>query len=212
MANLQMRRVGAYLLDILVVSLLAMLVGQLNFINPNKDKYLRIYDEYVEYYESNFGNTTTMEAEDLINDEYAGYMYDLQYYAIGNTLAETLVIILYFTLFPLFNNNQTIGKRIFKIKVVHSADDTKTVSIWQHAIRSVLLPIVANIILYNAVTSLLNVVMLFIFNGVDYLYTNLAITYIINTICYADVIAMFARKDHRSLHDIICKTKVVEAC
>ena len=211
MKNFTLKRIGAYLIDILVVSMLVMLVGQLNFINPNKDKYLKTYEAYTEYYDSHFGNITTEEVDDIINDEYIKYMYDLQYYAIGNTIAEAVIIILYFTLFPKFNNDQTIGKRFFKIKL-ENVNDKKKVSIWQHLLRSITMPIVANIIMYTSVTSLLNILALFIFKGMNYLYANLAITYIINIICYIDIILVFVRKDNRSLHDIISKTKVVEKC
>ena len=138
-------------------------------------------------------------------------MYDLQYYAIGNTLAESLVIILYFTLFPKFNNNQTIGKRLFKIKLVNKDKDKKVTSI-QLLLRSIMLPIVANIIMYTAVTSLLNIGALFLFKGIKYLYANLIITYIINFLCYADIISIFVRKDNMALHDVITGTKVVEIC
>jgi len=212
MSSIKLKRIGAYLIDLFVISVLVFLVSQLNFINPNKDKYLQTLNAYNEYYESHFGNVTTnVSVEEVINEEYAGYMYDLQYYAIGNTLAETIVIILYFTLFPIFNNDQTIGKRLFKIKVVHK-DGRKKVSFLQHFGRSSVLPITANVILYNSITSVLNVGALFIFKDINYLYANLVITYIINFICYIDLLVMFVRKDHLSLHDILLKTKVVESC
>lgn len=205
------KRIGAYLIDIFVISMLVVLVNKLNFINPNKEKYINTLNEYKEYYENNFGNVTVDTNVDIINNEYAGYMYDLQYYALGNTIAETLIIILYFTLFPRFNNNQTIGKRLCKIKVVNKGNKDK-VSMWKHFGRSLMMPIAANVILYNSITSILNIIMLFVFKNINYLYANLFVTYIINFICYIDIIVMFARKDHLALHDIVLKTEVIEEC
>jgi len=210
MANFKLKRCGAYLIDLFVVSLLVVMIGQINFLNPNQDKYQNVVNEYNEYYEVNFGNVTTIETDDLINDEYAGYIYDLNYYALSNTLIEIIVILMYFTLFPYFNNNQTIGKRLFKIKVV--SNEKEEVSLWKHFIRALFIPIFANIILYNVITTILNILILFVFKDISYLYANLLITYIENIYCYADIITSFVRKDNRSIRDLICKTRVVEIC
>lgn len=210
MANFKFKRCSAYLIDLFIVSLLVMMIGQIEFLNPNLDKYQEVVNEYSEYYESNFGNVTTIETEDLINKEYAGYMYDLNYYALSNTVIEIVVILLYFTLFPKFNNNQTIGKRLFKIKVV--SVDKEEVSIWKHFVRALLIPIFANVILYNVITAVLNIITLFVFKDIIYLYVNLGITYLLNIYCYADVITMLIRKDNRSIRDLICRTKVIETC
>lgn len=210
MTNLKFKRCSAYLVDLFIVSLLVVLISNINFLNPNKEKYEAVANEYNEYFESNFGNVTTIETEDLLTDEYAGYMYDLNYYSMSNLIMEIAVIVLYFTLFPKFNNNQTIGKRLFKIKVVSINDEN--VSLWKHFVRSLIMPIFANVILYNMITSLLNVALLFIIKDVTYLYVNLGITYVLNVYCYIDIIIGLARKDNRMVHDLICKTKVVEAC
>ena len=210
MTNIKFKRCLAYLIDLFIISMLVSLLGEINFLNPSKDKYHEVAKEYSEYYESNFGNTTTINTSDVLNEEYAGYIYDLNRYALSNTLTELAVIILYFTLFPRFNNNQTIGKRLLKIKVVSTQDEK--VPIWKHFVRSIILPICANVIAYNCITILLNMGALFMFKGVNYLNANLIITYIVNIFCYVDIICMFVRKDNRSLKDIICKTRVVEIC
>lgn len=210
MKKLRMKRLLAYLIDIFVVSMLITLISEINVINPNKDKYLKTYNEYKVYVEKTLdgGVITT---DDILTKEYSKFMYDLQYYAIGNTIAECVVLIAYFTLFPRYNNNQTIGKRICKIKVVHK-EENKKVTVWHFFARSLLMPIAANIIFYTVITSLLNVGVLYLFSGIKYLYANMIITYLINFYCYIDLLFIFVRKDHASLHDLLTKTKVEEIC
>ncbi|MBE6155359.1 MAG: RDD family protein [Firmicutes bacterium] len=210
MNNIKLKRVGAYLIDLLIISFLAVLVSQIKSLNPHQEKYEKVINEYQEYYEANFGNVTNIESSDLLNDEYADYMYKINYYSITNSLMEVAIIVLYFTFFPHFNNSQTVGKRMFKIKL-ESLDDKK-VTLWKHFCRSFFTPICANIIFYNVITTLLNVGSLFIFKKLMYLNANLAITYIINIFCYADILAILIRKDHRSIRDLIFKTRVVEIC
>lgn len=207
--NLKTKRILAYSVDLFIISLLVWMISSINVLNPNKDKYQKVYNEYVEYYEANLSNTTIVP-EDLINDEYAGYMHDLSYYSVSSIVIEVLVIILYFTLFPRFNNDQTVGKRLFKIKVI--SDNHKRVPIWKYLIRALLIPIFANVLLYNSVATILNVGAIFIFKGIPYLYANLIITYAFNFYCYADILVSFVRKDNRSLHDILTRTRVVELC
>ena len=210
MTNFKFKRCGAYLIDLLIISLLVSLISQINFLTPNQAKYTSVVNEYNEYMESNFGNVTSIETDELITEEYADYMYKINYYALSYSLIEIVVIILYFTLFPLFNNNQTIGKRLFKIKVETLNGDN--VSTWKHFVRAILTPICANVIFYNIITLVLNVSSLFIFKGLTYLYINVVINYIITIFCYIDVIMALVRKDRRSLRDVICKTRVVERC
>ena len=89
---------------------------------------------------------------------------------------------------------------------------SESVPLWKHFVRAILFPVCVNVVIYNSVTTALNVSTLFIFKNLSYLYANLIISYIMNIICYADLITALVRKDHRSLRDLICKTKVVEAC
>ena len=208
MKRIKFRRFGSYLIDIFIVSLLVMLISKINFINPYASKYKETYENYSEYYLNLIDGETELSVDDLLNDEYAGYVRDLSLYSITNILTEVVVIILYFTLFPKFNNNQTIGKRLLKIKVEHI--DGKDIKLYTWFIRSLLIPICANIIFYNVITSILNVGIVLAFKGTIYLYANLTLTYIICLYCYADIMVSYIRKDNRTLHDLICKTKVVK--
>ena len=212
--TLKFKRIMAYFVDILVVSLLVYLLSNINFLNPQRDKYKKVlleYNYYMNDLKESLGNSTLTEMDNIATDEYVQYMYDLQYYGMSYTIIEIATILLYFTLFPKFNHNQTIGKSLLKIKIVN-ADGTENISIWKYLFRSALLPIFTSIILYVTFSSFLNFAMLFVLKPRTYLYTNIGITLVFCILCYADVIFMLANKDSVSLHDRITKTRVIEKC
>lgn len=211
MNNIRFKRFCAYLVDILIVSFLIMLVSQIKVLNPFQDQYKEAYEEYVEYYDANLSNTTDLSMEDMLNKEYLSIMYSVSYYGIFNTLIEISVIILYFTLFPYFNNNQTIGKNLFKLKLVNK-DESEKVSLLSHLTRVLTYPIFSSAVLYCTLSNILLLLSVLLFKGKVFFYTNIIITGIFTVYCYADIITMLARKDNRSIHDYLSKTKVMIKC
>lgn len=206
MINIKVKRIMAYMIDLMIVITLIGLISQIKCLNPNEDKYNATYDEYSEYMSSMDSQNLTVE--DVINEEYISYVYDISYYSISYTITQIVVIVLYFTLFPLFNKNKTIGKSLMKIEVKKS--DNRKAGFLTHFVRSLLVPIWSSIVLYNVVTFIFSVAILFIFKDYAYLYSSLIITYGITIYCYVDIIFMLVRKDGRSLHDLICNTTVEE--
>lgn len=208
MKNIKVKRICAYFIDIFIVSMLATGIGMINFFNPHQEEYQKTVEEVYEYTES-IANTS-VSTEDLINEEYAGLVYNINYYSLSQTVITILVITLYFTLFPRFNNDQTIGKQLLKIKVV--CEDRKRVPLYIYLIKALMMPVFANIILFNVVGNIINVVMLFSFKGIEYLYANTIVTNIFNLFCYADILKTISSKEGKSLRDVITKTRVVEMC
>ena len=212
--SIKFKRIMAYCIDLLIISILVSLLSNINFLNPQREKYQKVaaeYNYYADEMRESLGNTSKIEFNSIINDEYIAYMYDLQYYGMSYTIIEIVTVLLYFTLFPKFNHNQTIGKRLLKIKVVNS-DNSEKVSIWKFLARGALIPIFTNIILYNTITSIINFGIMFVFKPKMYLYANIIITLVFCAFCYADIIFMLANKNELSLHDKITRTKVIEKC
>jgi len=206
--SIKHRRFTAYLIDLLIVSLFVSLLSQINFLNPYKKEYNNAYNNYLEYY-SESQNMTYENAEDLFTKEYISIMKDLEYYSYPVLLINAVVIILYFTLFPYFNNNQTIGKRIMKIKIV-SANKQKEVTLFQHFMRSLILPKLTSITLSSALGYLLSSICVLTFKGKAYIYIALSIGNIFNILGYADIIKLLINKNGKSLHDVISRTEVIE--
>lgn len=206
--NIKFKRIMAYLLDLFIISFLVLLVSQIKVLNPNVNKYEKTYNEFNEYYMSKFDNTT-VDPNDILNDEYAEYMYDLSYYSISYNLIELGVIVLYSTLFQHFFDGQTIGKKIMKIKLVNE-DGKKKPGFIKLFLRSLILPIADNVLMYNSIGSAILVGALFIGSKTTFVYSNILISLAISAFCYVDIIMCLARKDGSSLHDKIFKTKVIE--
>ena len=110
--DVSLKRIGAYLLDSLFISLLASLLvacftfGKNN--NTDYEKYINLISEYQD------GKIE----DDVYKQEVINYNYKS---TKDSTIASAITIVLiisYFGLYQVYANGQTIGKRILKIKVV----------------------------------------------------------------------------------------------
>ena len=212
MDNLKIKRIIAYFIDLIIVLLIISLLSNINFLNPLQSKYDKVYKEFSQYYDEiieSISNTTTIDTENIIDDVYVHYIYKLQIYGISYTLISVVVTLLYFTCFPKFNDNRTIGKHLMKLKLVNS-DNSDNVSIFKYLFRTLVLPISASPVLYFKLTNIINIALLLIKSKMIYFYLYSAISMISCILCYADILFMLSRKDNRALHDIITKTKVIE--
>lgn len=206
--TIKYRRIAAYFIDMFVVIIVISLLGQIKFLNPNYDKYTKLSKEFEKFSESLIEDQN-ITSEELINSkEYINYVYKLSHYSISNTITQFIVIVLYFTLFPIFNNNQTIGKRLFRIQVVDIKK--KKVSWYKHLLRALILPIYNSLVLFIPVTLVFNLINVLIFKEKTFLYTSAIISFVFCIYSYFDVIYMISNKDDLTLHDKIIGTKVVE--
>lgn len=196
------KRIGAYLLDILFVFLLVNLISSIKFINPNYDKYNEAYQNYQELITKNL-------SEEKVNiDEFTEiskeYSYELTKYGISYNIVTIIVLIGYFGLFQKYNNGQTLGKKIMKIKVV--SDDETELSLIKCLLRTILVHyiLVGNII-YLIVTS---IVVNFITMNT---FATLAsiVSYITMGIGIISLILVSTKENKKGLHDLIIKSKVV---
>lgn len=207
MNNIKLKRFTAYLIDLIIISLLITLLGQIKFLNPFESKYENVAKEYETYYEDNFSDSKSLSLNDLTEKKYLNLIHDLSYYSMSYTIIEIIVIILYFTLFPLFFNGQTIGKKICKIKIINNIENKK-LSFINLLIRTILYPIWTSIILYTTLSNIILLLSVIFFKGIVYFYTNLIISIVFAIYSYIDVIMLFVKD--KSLHDLISNTKVVE--
>ena len=102
-------------------------------------------------------------------------------------------------MFAFLNNGQTLGKKIFKIKVVNK--DGKKPGIWNMILRSIWL--------YGIFTGIINVIGLYLFNVKVFNYTSTSVNYIYYGFIIICFFMVMYRKDGKGLHDIIGKTSVI---
>ena len=193
--SVKSKRIWAFFIDYLLVSLFLTMVYQIRILNPNYEKYNETYEKYTEL------------ISDLDSNEYLSFIeskdyklinYDLSKYSISLVCINLIVYILYFGGFQFWNKGQTIGKKIMKIKLVSKKDNLK---LWQCLLRTV--------ILYGVLFELIRVFAIILVSVDSYYVINNVLSIANSFLFYAIVLCILFRKDGRGLHDILCDTDVV---
>ena len=189
------KRIWAFFIDYLLVSLFLTMVYQIRILNPNYEKYNETYEKYTEL------------ISDLDSNEYLSFIeskdyklinYDLSKYSISLVCINLIVYILYFGGFQFWNKGQTIGKKIMKIKLVSKKDNLK---LWQCLLRTV--------ILYSILFEVIKVIVITFVSVNKFYFINNILSVASSFLFYTIVLCILFRKDGRGLHDILCDTDVV---
>ncbi len=114
------------------------------------------------------------------------------------TIIMLLVGIFYYIVYQ-FRTGQTIGKKVFNIKLVSNDGD---LTMNQLVFRGLII----NSILF----SLLTFVFLLFSNSKTFFIADLTLASLYYLILLISSFMIIYRKDHRGLHDVICNTKVVK--
>ena len=205
------KRFLAYFIDLFIISILIVLLSQVKFLNPNRNKYKKAVEEYTEYnkdLQEKIKDMDNVDTETLLTNEYVRHVKNIDYYGVSYTITEIVVFILYFTVLPLFNNGQTFGKEFMKIRIVN-ADDSNA-NYGKLLLTSLFMPIFTNIFSYIVVKNILLAILVFFLKPWPYFYVNGSISMVLAVYCYIDIITLFISKNHLSVHDKLLKTKVVD--
>ena len=193
---MKLKRFLAYFIDIMIVGLVASSLANIRIINPYYDEYLEVQDKIREAYKDvNEDNILDVVfKEDNIN----------LYRELSNCNSITSIIsvccyVLYFVGFQKWNKDQTVGKKLMRIKVV--SVDKKEVSGLDYLIRSVFA--------YNLLFTSLNIWVSFRFSGNMYLNLTSIFSSVGSLITLVTYLMVLVRSDGRGLHDIVGHTKVV---
>jgi len=212
------KRIIAYMIDIIIVSVISTLITSNSYINKDYNKYINTYEEYEKFYdeyeESIEGLQESLEYEAITEEEYnskldklnndyndksVDYNYKLVKLSIIPTIISTLILLLYFVVIQYYLGGKTLGKRIMKLRVVNKND--RKLNIFNFLLRS--------LILNNVLINLLSVLMIIILSKKGYILYN-EIIYIINYVIEMAIVFMLLfDKNNRGLHDYIANTKVV---
>ena len=140
----------------------------------------------------------------LHNKQYLKFTNDnnyllTKYNMIGN-IVTIILFILYFGFIPYVFDGQTLGKKLFKLRV--ESIDNKELSLSKMLIRS--------LVYTGVVFNTLEIILFFVLNKKIYITTDMVIVFassIVEITCYLTVLF---RQDHRGLHDLISHTKVID--
>lgn len=183
------KRVGAYLLDSFIVIFILSLVT-VGFKSDSK-----LIDEANDLLNSYANQEITISE---YNDKVMSINYELQKENVWVNGISCALYIGYFILFAYFNNGQTIGKKIFKIRVVDK--NNNKIKFSQIFVRSIFIyGIISSF--YSAI--FINFLGVSTFNMVGSIISYIEYTFII--VCFFMVLY---KKDKRGLHDIISGTMI----
>ncbi len=197
--SLMSKRILAYFIDVMIVTLIANMVASLDILNPYLDKQNELIAEYnkdiINYYDEN----GKLYMEKLANSDFLEeYTYNTAYYGVYSSIITVTITFLYFVVFQYYNKGKTIGKAILDIVVKDK--NNKNVKFSQMLIRGV--------IINGILTSILSIILVLKLNMSQYIIVD-NVLFIINIgILISCVILAMFRKDKRLLHDLIAGTKV----
>ena len=190
------KRLLAFILDILIVSLVVTLLSYIPFLNPNRDAYSEKYNELVNVYEQVEKNEISQEE---YNEAAILISYELYGLNIPTILVDIVCSLLYFGVLPFFMDGQTIGKRLFQLRVV-SAND-KPLNIVNYLLRAV--------VLRNILISLALLAVIYFMDASNYYNVYQNVNLVGYIIMYINLFMIVMRQDNRGLHDFVANTKVV---
>lgn len=215
MVRLSSKRFAAFLIDMLIVSFVAVTLGNLNYLNPTKyeyDEYTEEYNEVLEEYTNSLfgdGSSRFLDNENLFaytKDTLVPIFYKMERSYFYYALWYLVVYFLYFCLFAYFNGGQTLGKKIFKIRIVNKGEDH--VSFSRLIIRSLLngtsFYYGVNIIL------LLRLITVLLAPSDIYFYLYTLYTYGGFILEISLLLTLVINKGKRLTNDYIAKTEVIE--
>ena len=186
-------RLGAYFIDMLVVSFIFSIIclGLGNNVS-NTEKEMQELDELL------------MKEEITVDEyyeEYSSLLYDYQKENVLESGISVALTIAYYVVFQYMNKGQSIGKKLLKIQVLDK-DTEKPISILKGLLRS--------FIILSILSGTLFIVFLYIFNSKDYIISYATILMLEAIFTLTSVMFVLYRKDRRGLHDMMSNTIVIK--
>lgn len=190
------KRIGAYLIDLLVITLFSMIITKISFINPKYDEYMEASEKYNEMLNDYYDKKIEINE---FNNQVSEISYDLNKNGYVYLISDIVVIILYFGVFNFVSKGQTLGKRIMNLQIVSAKE--KPLKIYNYLIRCIILNgIIMDIITLIAIC----------FSRSKY-YDIYSIGSNINMLIQIAIfISIMFSVSGRGLHDLITGTKVID--
>lgn len=188
------KRFLAFIIDMFIVIVVSSIITLPFSSNNNYEKLSKESAEVMEQYLSGkIDPKTYISKTSDIN-------YDISKETGMVTIITIGIYILYFVILQFYNKGRTFGKKILKIKTVSSIDDNN-LTMNQVAFRALIIDsILLNLIL----------VIVTLFGNKDIYFTSSMVLELINmVVLFATAIMVLSREDHRGLHDLVAKTKVI---
>ncbi len=213
------KRVIAYILDYLIVAMIASLFARVPILNPQYDEYMKEYEKYTELLKNNLEKNATPtdkeettekvdevveevkedEVKELTPEMINEISYNLAKKGVNINIITIVVSIIYFVGFQFINKGQTLGKKICKIKMIDVKED-------KLKIQQVLLN---SAIINSLITSTISILLILYVKQDAYFKYNEILQLVETGILLSSLAFMVMRNDGKGLHDLIANTNVV---
>ncbi len=187
------QRLAAFLLDIFLVSIVATLIS---YPFMDVDSIQKLNESSVEIMENYTAGK--IDEKEYFNES-STVSYELAKKQGISTLIIIFLNILYFVVYQIKNNGQTLGKQILKIRVVDSSN--RELSMNQMIFRS--------LIINSILLDMISFGILIFANQDSYFYGVSFLAFIQFCILSVSTFMIMFGKDSRGLHDLVAHTDVV---
>lgn len=184
------RRVGAYIIDYFIVTLI------LSIITMGFENNTYLVKETNNLINGYLNEEITIEE---YNDKLIDVNYKLQKENRLFNGVSCLLFTGYFVIFAYLNKGQTLGKKIFKIKV--ASKDGKSLNIVKIFFRA--------LFIYGILSSLYSCIFVNFLNANMFNTGSVIVSYIETFFIVASFLMVLYKKDKRGLHDMIAGTEVL---
>lgn len=187
-------RLGAFVIDFIIISMIVSLVTYPFTTNSNIEKLNNEAEKVIEQYQNG-----KIDANKYLSRS-SDISYDLSKQTGLSSVISVIIFALYFIVFQYKNGGQTIGKKLLKIKI--SKSDGTELNINDVMFRALII----DFILYDIITLCIT-----LFASKDvYFYSILIFEFIQYIVIFISAIMILSRKDKRGLHDVITHTEVIK--
>lgn len=134
------------------------------------------------------------------NKNYKKIYYKLDKYSICYNISYLVVSLLYFVGFNMLTKGATLGKKLFRLRIVNNKDSNEKVSVLSYLLRALML--------YQPIYYLARLVCISFMSSGNY-YDVVNVIYSIHSYLeFAILTFMIVRLDGRGLHDLLSGTRV----
>lgn len=187
------KRMSAYILDVLIFSLI---FGIFTMIVPESNNVTVLNSQLSDLSEKILNNEITTS---IYFNQYAGIIHNLDKELFLSNLFNFVLMIGYFAILPFYYNGQTLGKKIMKIKLVKDNGELTMNDL-----------LIRNIVINGFLFSLIGFALIFLVNDLTYFTITSILCFIEILLVIISVFMILYRHDKKGLHDLWCKTSVIE--
>ena len=192
------RRLFAYIIDAIIISVIASALASVKVLNPYYAKYELATENFEIVVEEATKDTKALN-ELMNNNELTDLTYEISKYGVFSSIYSVVLTFLYFVGFQYFTKGKTLGKKIFGIEIV--SNDKEELTAMQLLKRS--------IVIHALVTSIISIVLIMTLSKANYLNYARYVQLVETILILGSIMFALYREDGRGLHDLIAGTIVL---